>query len=140
MRPIRALHTLRDGVTDDALRVAILVGLATIPVTLALSWNPVTDNVVAGGSVSGAPLLLAGLLVGYYYSDRETESRRAGIWTGLAASIATVLVFVANAIVTIGSEPSRWAAVTVIGTPFILASVPDSSFCSRWSPRSSPTG
>lgn len=121
MRPIRALHTLRDGVTDDALRVAILVGLATIPVTLALSWNPVTDDVVAGGSVSGAPLLLAGLLVGYYYSDRETESRRAGIWTGLAASVATVLVFVANAIVTIGSEPSRWAAVTVIGTPFILA-------------------
>ncbi|WP_126662200.1 DUF5518 domain-containing protein [Haloterrigena salifodinae] len=121
MHPIRALHALRDGVSDNSLRVAILVGLATVPFTVALSWDPIADDIVAGGSVSGAPLLLAGLFVGYYYSDRETESRRAGIWTGLVASIAAVLVFGANTVATIVSEPSQWAVVAVIGTPFVLA-------------------
>ena len=75
MSPLRALHALREGVTDESLRFAILVGLATVPITVALSWGSVTDEtLVAGGTVSAGPVLLAGLLVGYYYSDRETES------------------------------------------------------------------
>lgn len=117
-----AIRDLRDGLTDDSLRFALLVGLATIPFTVALSWEPVSDEVVVvGGSVSGAPLLLAGLLVGYYYSGRATESRRAGIWTGLAASIGAVVVFLANAYTTIGSASPRMAAVAVVLSPLTVA-------------------
>lgn len=118
MPPLRAL---RDGLTDDSLRVAILVGLATVPFTLTLSWRSGPDDVTVGGTVSGGALLLAGLFVGYYYSDRETESRRAGIWTGLAGSIAVVLLYGTNTITTIGSQSTRWAAVTVALTPVALA-------------------
>lgn len=104
------------------MRVAILVGLATVPFTLALSWGAVgDDSVVAGGFISGEVLLLAGLIVGYYYSDRETESRRAGVWAGLAGSLAGVIVVTANTVATIGSASSRWAAAAVIATPFVLA-------------------
>lgn len=117
-----SLRPLRNGLTDDSLRVSILVGLATVPFTLALSWRSVPDDVATvGGTVSGEALLLAGLIVGYYYSDRETESRRAGIWTGLAGSIAVVLLYVTNTITTIGSESSRWATVAVVSTPVALA-------------------
>ena len=119
MPPLRAL---REGLTDESLRLAILVGLATVPFTVALSWVQVSDDVVAaGGSISAGPILLAGLLVGYYYSDRETESRRAGIWTGFAGSIAVILVFAANTIRTIGSGPREWIVAAVIATPFALA-------------------
>lgn len=112
-----SLHALRDGLTDDSLRFAILLGLATIPFTLALSWEPVSgDGVVIGGSVSGEPLLLAGVIVGYRYSQRPTESRRAGLWTGLAGSIATVLVFVAPAPSTIASASSGMTVVAVVLT------------------------
>lgn len=116
------LQELRDGLTDDSLRFAILAGLASLPVTLALSWEPIPDGVVVlGGSIQGVPLLLAGLLVGYWYSDRDTEPRRAGIWTGLAGSIATVLVYVANTATTVASA-SPWVAVlAVVTTPIVLA-------------------
>ncbi|WP_137289230.1 DUF5518 domain-containing protein [Natronorubrum halophilum] len=118
MSPLRAL---RDGLTDDSLRVAILAGLATVPFTLALSWISAPDDVATvGGTVSGEALLLAGLIVGYYYSDRETENRRAGIWTGLAGSIAVVLLYVTHTITTIGSHSSRWTAVIVVLTPVAL--------------------
>ncbi|MFC4988696.1 hypothetical protein [Saliphagus infecundisoli] len=56
MDPVRFL---REGLADDSLRTAILVGLATIPFTLVLSWEPAAgDTVVVGGSVSGTPMLL----------------------------------------------------------------------------------
>ncbi|WP_255169478.1 DUF5518 domain-containing protein [Natrononativus amylolyticus] len=117
MHPVRRLS---DGLTDKSLRVAILVGLATVPVTLLLSWESVAgvdDGVVLGGSISGTPLLLAALFVGYYYSNREPDSRRAGIWTGLAGSLAAVLVYLANAAATIWAASPRMAAVAVVLTP-----------------------
>ncbi len=114
---MKSVRALRADLTDDSLRFAILLGLATIPFTLALSWEPVSgDGVVIGGSVSGEPLLLAGLIVGYYYSNRPTESRRAGLWTGLVGSIATVLVFVAPAPSTIASASPEMVVVAVVLT------------------------
>ena len=113
---------LRDALTDDSLRFAILVGLASVPFTLALSWEPLADGVVVlGGSIQGLPLLVAGLFVGYRYSDRETETRRAGIWAGLAASSGTVLVYAANAVASIGSMSPRVALLAVVLTPIVLA-------------------
>lgn len=87
-----ARQTLRDDLTDESLRVAILLGLATIPVTLFLSW----ESIGSEANASASALFVAGLYAGYYYSDREPTRRRAGIWTGLAGSIGVVILTVAD--------------------------------------------
>ncbi|KDE58317.1 hypothetical protein EL22_05695 [Halostagnicola sp. A56] len=125
MAPLRSalpsLQPLRDGLTDDSLRFAILAGLATIPFTLLLSWEPVPDDgVVVGGSVSGLPLLVAAVVVGYRYSDRETESHRAGVWTGLAGSLGTVLLSLANSATTIWSGSWETTVFTAVLTPPVI--------------------
>ncbi|SFS40982.1 DUF5518 domain-containing protein [Halostagnicola kamekurae] len=122
MAPLRSalpsLQPVRDGLTDDSLRFAILAGLATIPFTLLLSWEPVPDDgVVVGGSVSGLPLLVAAVVVGYRYSDRETESRRAGVWTGLVGSIGTVLLYLANSATTMWTGSQEMTVFAAVFTP-----------------------
>lgn len=119
-----SIQSLREDLTDDALRFAILLGLATIPFTLALSSGSVSvsgDGVTSSSSVAGEPLLLAGLLVGYWYSNRSTESRRAGLWTGLVGSIATVLVFVAPEASTIGTTSSWTTVIAAVLIPLSIA-------------------
>ncbi|WP_440771075.1 hypothetical protein [Natronorubrum sp. DTA28] len=116
-----SVQELRDDLSDESLRVAIFAGLATIPFTLVLSWVPVSSDVVPAGSVLGNPLILAGLFVGYYYNDRPTESRRAGMWTGLVGSLGVVVATVVNAIASIPSASSEFFALTVVATPILLA-------------------
>ena len=122
MRATSPLRSLRDGLDDESLRIAILVGLATVPVTVALSWAPASADVFRiGGSISGEALLFAGLFVGYYYHGRETAARRAGIWTGLIGSLGTVVVFGANSVATIVAASWPRTAVAVLGTLVTLA-------------------
>ena len=116
-----SLQNFRDDLSDESLRVAILVGLATIPFTLILSWAPVSSDVIPAGSLLGNPLILGGLFVGYHYSDRPTESRRAGMWTGLAGSLGVIVVAVVNAIASIPSASSEFFVLTVVATPILLA-------------------
>lgn len=119
---MRLIQILRDDLTDESLRFAILVGLATVPFTLFLSWEPVANDVViVGSSISGTPLLIAGLVVGYRYSARATSSRRAGIWTGLAGSIAFVLLSTYNTVTTVGSASPAVTALAAVGFPFGIA-------------------
>lgn len=116
------LRTLRTDVTDESFRSAVLVGLASVPFTVGLSWQLVVDEVfVAGGSVSGIPLLLAGLLVGYLYSTREVAGRRAGFVAGIAGSVAVAVLYVLNALTTVTSESTGIAVLAVVATPFLLA-------------------
>lgn len=115
------LHSLYDGLRDESLRIAILVGLATVPFTVAFSLESTTDAVVTlGGSISGAAIVPAALLVGYYYNGRPTDARRAGIWTGLAASIGTVLVFGASSITAIASTSWPLMVVAAALTPVVV--------------------
>ncbi|GAB7019446.1 hypothetical protein [Halostagnicola bangensis] len=116
--PLPPIQPVRDGLTDESLRFAILAGLATIPITLLLSWEVVTDDVAfLGGTISGAPLLLAALVVGYRYSDRETTARRAGVWTGLGASAGTILIYLANTATTMWDASAELAAIAALLTP-----------------------
>jgi len=106
---------------DEDRQVATLLGLATVPITVSLSWSAVTDpSVVLGGSISGGPLALAGLIAGYYYSDRPTPARQAGMQVGLVGSLATVVVYLANTATTVGAEPGWLAGVSVLLTPVAI--------------------
>ncbi len=119
--PLPPIQPVRDGLTDESLRFAILAGLTTVPFTILLSWEPVTDEVIfLGSSISGAPLLLAALAVGYRYSDRETTVRRAGVWTGLGASAGTVLIYLANTATTMWDAPAELVAIAALLTPPII--------------------
>lgn len=116
------LQSLRDGLTDESLRVAILVGVASIPFTVLLSLDRIAlPTVIAGGSASGGPLLAAGIAVGYYYSSRTTSSRRAGVWTGLAGSPGVVAVFVANAVSTMSGDSPRLTVLAAVLAPVTVA-------------------
>jgi len=107
--------------TDESLRFAVLVGLASIPFTLALVESPGRGGDHDRRPRVGEPLLLAGVVVGYRYSERATESRRAGFWTGLVGSIATVIVFTANTITTLESMSSRMTVLAVALTSVFVA-------------------
>ncbi len=121
MPSLRFLRSLRDGLHDESLRVAIVVGLLTIPFTVWLSWESPTDTVVSlGGSVSGAAIVPAAVLAGYYYKGRPTNARRAGIWTGIAASIGTVLVFGANSVAAITTASWPLLAVAIALSPVVI--------------------
>ncbi|MDQ2050511.1 DUF5518 domain-containing protein [Natronolimnohabitans sp. A-GB9] len=121
LRPLHnARQTLRDGLTNESLRVAILLGLATIPFTLFLSW----ESIGSEANASASALFVAGLCAGYYYSDRETTRRCAGIWTGLAGSIGVVILTVADTaaqVVRFGPDWTTMDALLLTLTPVFIA-------------------
>lgn len=107
-----------ERLTDEALRSATVLGFASIPFTVALSWHAVTDAaVVLGGTISGGPLFLAGLLAGYVYSDRPTPTRRAGVQTGLVGSLGVAIVYLSNSATTIAAGPEWVAGASLVLTP-----------------------
>lgn len=127
MSPIR---TFGEKLTDDELWTATLLGLVSIPFTSALSWESLAlvraatsnDVVALGGSISGIPLVVAGLVAGYRYSERPTESRRAGVRTGLVGSIPLLALVVFNSAVSIRAE-SGGIAVAVVALTLVLGAV-----------------
>ncbi|MDS0295001.1 DUF5518 domain-containing protein [Halogeometricum luteum] len=118
-----SLHArLRRALADPQLRLATAFGLASVPITVALSWGAVTDErIVAGGTVSAAAYLVVGLLVGYLYYDRPTERRAAGTRAGLAASVGMVVVYLANMVSTLDPSDPRATAFVLVGTPLAIA-------------------
>ncbi|WP_253736553.1 DUF5518 domain-containing protein [Halohasta salina] len=88
------LQRLAAEATDDAFRVAIAAGLASVPVSLLLSWDSLSgEGVATGPEFDGLALLVAGVLVGFYYHERAASTKRAGIWTGLTGGLAALVVF-----------------------------------------------
>ncbi|ELY90382.1 hypothetical protein C483_12758 [Natrialba hulunbeirensis JCM 10989] len=109
-----------EWVTDEQLRVATLVGLLAIPFIVVPAWGTAGEtNTVAGGSVSGAPILLSGFIVGYYYSDRPTPTRQASVRTGLVSSIGVLVVYLGTAYTTILTESVEIAIVASVLTPIL---------------------
>jgi len=102
------LRSTLDALTDESLHTATLVGLASVPVTLAVSMEVPLGAVslvaalehlsidtalrsvsfaAAPNHISLEPLFLAGVLVGVLYRGRETGFGRAGKRTGLVGSL-----------------------------------------------------
>jgi len=115
------LRRVADDGADESFRTAVLVGLVSVPFTVALSWELVADEVqVAGGAVSGLPLVGAGLLVGSLYRTRSAESSRAGLIAGLAASVGVAILYVLNLLTTAISASTGVAVVAVLATPIVV--------------------
>lgn len=110
-----------DGSTPSV-GLAVLVGLAAVPFTYYLSSGAVAPDggISVGGSISGTPLLLAGVIVGYLYGHRPASVRRAGIWAGVAGSLATVAVSLASGWTAIRSASAALSVVAVLATLFTL--------------------
>lgn len=120
-------ETARGGADPDdgstpSVRLALALGLATVPFTYYLSSGAVAPDgsISIGGTISGTPLLLAGALVGYLYGPRPTSVRRAGIWTGLAGSLAAVAVYGATGWAAIRSASAGLSVIAVLATLFAL--------------------
>lgn len=99
--------------TDESLHFATLVGFVSIPFTVLLSGQ--SDPYV----IAGAPMLTAGLIVGWFYSSRPTERRRAGTRTGLVASIGVILWQLSHMISIIRSETIEIAVVAAVLIPIV---------------------
>lgn len=95
------LQSIWEWIADERFRVATVVGLATVPLTVLLSVGPVSG---ATASLTGVPFLLGCLFVGYEYRDRTTISWRAGYRTGLVGSLGPVIAGLYRA------GPELWTA------------------------------
>ena len=112
------LHRLVAEATDDSLRVAIAVGLASVPVSILLSWNSLSGAAATGPEFDGLALLAAGVIVGSYYHGRSTPTRRAGLWTGLTGGLAALIVF---GVPTLGmiASPSETPGIFLVFAPVV---------------------
>lgn len=79
--------------------IEVLLGFASIPVTLALSIGS------GPSSINAAPVFVAGLAVGYYYSTRSMSGPRAAVRTGL-----------------IGGLPALWYSVDLVRSQLVGSS------------------
>ncbi|WP_222916402.1 DUF5518 domain-containing protein [Natrinema sp. SYSU A 869] len=134
MPPLR--NTLAD-LTDERFRTALLLGLASIPFTVALSWESAPTSfsvtaVVAAGLLAGlhyadrsAENGDVGLLEGYRYGKRPAASHRAGIVTGVVGSVPAVgwaIVYMFELAWTLPGWQGAVAAVLLpAAVPFVAA-------------------
>ncbi|WP_122089670.1 DUF5518 domain-containing protein [Halalkalicoccus subterraneus] len=98
---------------DDDLRTATLLGLASIPATVALNWQEDPS------SVEGEALFLACVLAGYLSADRPMGSTHAGAQTALVGIIPVVVWWVIDLI----SQPlsdSFGLAFLLVAGPIVL--------------------
>lgn len=84
------------------MRTATLVGLAAIPV--GFLW------IYLFGTGSAVVAVLAGILVGFIYSDRPTPAHRAGARAGLFAPVPEALVQPALFVLDVWSWPASLEA------------------------------
>lgn len=80
-------NRIRQWILDEDLRVATALGVLSIPVTVAASWSGLPSSYTA------TPVLLAGMLAGFYYSNRSrsTSYKQAGLRTGVIGALPTLL-------------------------------------------------
>jgi len=116
-------------VTSETFRLAAVLGVASIPVTVVLNW-PLTPASLPRSSDPSA-LLLACVFAGYCYESRSAASTRAGAITGCVGGLPIVLWQSAIGFVDVWGHPvvvtavgeSVLMAVVAAGTAFVSAAV-----------------
>lgn len=101
----------------DDLRTATLLGLASIPATVALNWQGEPS------SVEGEALLLACVLAGYLYADRPMGSIHAGAQTALVGTIPVVVWWLIDLISQPISDSYGLAFLFVAGPVVLIGGV-----------------
>ena len=94
------------------LGVDILLGIASIPFTVALSTDPSLINVT--------PVLVAGFAAGLYYETQSRSVRRAGFRAGLLGGVPVVWSSVNLFFLEMSASPDRLALVILLGTVWFL--------------------
>ncbi|AGB30329.1 hypothetical protein C488_04832 [Natrinema pellirubrum DSM 15624] len=124
-------NTLAD-LTDERFRTAVLLGLASIPFTVALSWES------APTSFSGEAVVAAGFLAGLHYADRSagngdiglleavrygkrpSVSRRAGVVAGVVGSVPAIGWEIAHTAEIVWTFFGWQGALAVVVLPIIV--------------------
>ncbi|MBP2250191.1 hypothetical protein J2754_000488 [Halarchaeum solikamskense] len=103
-----SLRSRLRALADERYRVALLLGLASLPVTIALNW------IYAPEPVSATPLAVACLGAGGLSARRAASGRRAGEVAALAGSAPVLAV---NAWRTFAEWAGYAPLVTRLGAP-----------------------
>jgi hypothetical protein len=83
------LRRLRDDITGSEYRLAVLLGAASIPVTVWVNWALVPGALPRSSEIW--PVTVACLAAGYCYAPRAAASGRAGAITALVGGAPVVL-------------------------------------------------
>jgi len=83
------LRTLAAGMSPDRYRLAVLFGIASIPVTVAV--NVAVPPASFPQTSEAFPVLIACFVTGYSYRSREVASARAGAITGFVGGVPIIL-------------------------------------------------
>lgn len=122
------VRRLADGPGDESLRFATVAGLASIPFTIALSWDSfafiveadAVDATHLSADISGTAILLAGMVVGYVYAGRATGSRCAGKRTGVVGAFPLMALTAYGAVGVVVSESPRFGAIALVVSPVVM--------------------
>ncbi|WP_323172830.1 DUF5518 domain-containing protein [Natrialba sp. PRR66] len=106
-----SLQNTVDAVTESPFLIAALLGFASVPFTLFVSWETTT-------LLHSAPMIVTGLLVGYLFNARPADSHRAGLVAGFVASLGGVVAFAIEVVArsSLGERPR----LEVVAIPFVL--------------------
>ena len=80
-----AIQNVRHDLGDERFRTAARLGIASIPVTIALNAVLSFDSAVA------TPLLVACVISGYYHRSRSMDGTRAGAVTAVPGGLPLLL-------------------------------------------------
>ncbi|ODR80698.1 hypothetical protein BG842_16975 [Haladaptatus sp. W1] len=105
------IRNLLADVTGEEFRLAVLLGVASIPVTVWQNWI-LTPNALPRNSNASA-LFVACVIAGYCYQQRPAASSRAGTITGVVGG--TPIVLWQSAI----GFSDAWGA-PIVGDPVLL--------------------
>jgi hypothetical protein len=111
---VSRIGSLRERL-GDTWTYALLLGIASIPLTTATYWQ-------SGSELSLSPVLFAGVLAGYLAKRRTGSSDGVGVRTGLIGGLPVIwlLVDVLGAASALGG-PSWFVAAGLLFTVGILA-------------------
>lgn len=79
------LEALRRDVLDERFRLALVLGLASIPFTVGVNW------LLSPDPVSATPVGIACVIAGYAARSRSVAGTRAGAVTGLVGGVPIVV-------------------------------------------------
>lgn len=114
-----SLRSLVTDATSEQFRLAVFLGLASIPVTVWLNWI-LTSNALPRSSEISA-LLIASVIAGYAYQPRPATSSRAGTVTGFVGGLPVVFWQSAIGFTDVWNSPLVIDAVGESALRFVIA-------------------